>query len=744
MSLNIDIDDFSSSAPHQVVNAIAFAIEKLSAAGDDAEKRQDALHGACQLLANERNIIRRSEQQKEVAKLFGYTAQKIEKFIKDIIAERNVEEDPNAPLPAWVDRDKLYDDGFVQQFKSEPRFPIGIYYNNDDTRIKRLTNFTIRPIIHIQDRENNRRIIELSNGHKKVQMEVPSRAFVAKDLFETVLIERGNFITYSGFEKNNYKRVVAWLSEEMPQCYEIKSLGWQPEGFFAFSNRIWHNGNLMEYTPLGLVEIGDTQFISLANSSIHSDTRDMDNPYENDAFLQYNESKLSFEQWSTLFSDVYGIEHAINGLTYVFVSLFKDLIIKVTKCPLLFCYGPKGSGKSDFAESLLWLFFSGKNSENNLMSGINLNPGQITRFAFFNFQERFSNCPGLYNEFDESRIEDWVFGAMKSFYDGEGRMVGDGSTGKAHKTRVQKTRGTMMVVGQYLSTGDDGSVLSRSLTCQFDLSKMEALDDSIRAKHRKLKETEKEGLSSIIVELLNHRKHFAKKFKETYFAQYEKLRNHLQEKGIRPETRLLRNYSLITAVYEVMSEKLTMPHSNEVAFQHAADSVSAHYKLLKETNALAKFWKIIEGIFDRKLINWDTVGHKFIETDFTIRTRHQIRVKQDAEVFWKQFGKETRVLTMRMSAVYQVFAKEWRSVTGQRAPDEATLLKYLQDQPYYIGLDPKHFFHNKNTSGFAFNYDILSEEINLEIDLTDRSEEAPKVQNEPKNEENEKSEKIPF
>lgn len=741
MSLGIDINDIAGVEQTNSINIFEFAQDKLSLAGDDVEKRQDALHQVCSLLASENNIIRRAEHQKVVAKLFGYSAQKIEKFVKDIIAERNAIPDESAPLPTWVDRDKLYADGFVQQFRAERHYPIGIYFDSDETRIRRLTNFTIRPIIHIQDRDNNRRIIEVSNGTKQVQMEIPSRAFVAKDLFETSLVERGNFITFSGFEKNNYKRVIAWLSEEMPQCYEIKSLGWQPEGFWAFSNRVWHNGNLMEYTPLGLVEIGDTQFISLANSSIHSDTREMDNPYENDAYLQYKNSKLNFEQWGQLFNEVYGPEHAINGITYVFTSLFKDIIVKTTKCPLLFCYGPKGSGKSDFAESLLWLFFSGKNSENNLMSGINLNPGQITRFAFFNFQERFSNCPGLYNEFDESRIEDWVFGAMKSFYDGEGRMVGDGSTGKAHKTRVQKTRGTMIVVGQYLSTGDDGSVLSRSLTCQFDLSRMEQLNENIRAKHRQLKEVEKEGLSSIIVELLNHRKHFAKVFKETYYAQYEKLRSHLVEKGIRPETRLLRNYSLITTIYEVMSSKITLPNSCDEAFKHAADSVTAHYKLLKQTNALAKFWKIIEGIFDRRLINWDNLQGKTVETEFTIRSRPRIRVKEDAEVFWKTFAHETRVLTIRMSAVYQVFAKEWRNVTGQRPPDEATLLKYLQDQPYYIGNDPKHFFHNKNTSGFAFNYDILSEEINLEIEHLDRSDEAEK---QPEIQQNENYDDLPI
>jgi DNA primase len=725
----INIEDIAGkpkTGTTHTINVVPLAKELLEKAGEDVAARANALDDVCKMLANESNHILRGEYVRQVAKLYGYTSPKIEKIIKDIIAERNMQDtDPSSPLPKWVDPDKLYADGFVQLFKQERTSMPGIYFEGEESRIRRLTNFTIKPVIHIQDRENNRRIIELSNGTKTALVEMPSRAFVAKDMFETSLIERGNFITLSGFEKNQFKRVIAWLSESMPMCWEIKNLGWQPESFFAFSNRIWHKGNLLEYNSLGTVTIDDTQFISLANSSINSDTRQIDNPYENDRFLEYCESPMDFNEWAQLFTDVYGTDKAINGLTYVFVTLFKDIITQTTKCPLLFCYGAKGSGKSEFAESLLHLFFSGKNSEGNLMSGLNLNPGQITPFAFFNFQERFANCPGLYNEFDENRIEDWVFGTMKSFYDGEGRVVGDGSTGKARKTKVQKTKGTMIVVGQYLSTGDDGSVLSRSITCQFDLSRMQALSKEIRDKHSQLKEAEKNGLSSIIVELLNLRAHVTKEFKKIYFAEYEKLRERLLKSGIRPETRLLRNYSLIPAIFKLAEGHVQMPIKYTEVFDFAVLSVAEHFKLLKETNALAKFWKVIEGMFDRKLINWDNVGHKAIETEFTIRYKSSgIQVKSEGEIVNKKI-KACNVLTLRFNAVYQIFAKEWRGMNGGKCPDESTLLKYLQDQPYYIGLVAKHFFANKNTSGFAFDYDILSEEINLEHDLVDRTEVLP-------------------
>jgi hypothetical protein len=272
---------------------------------------------------------------------------------------------------------------------------------------------------------------------------------------------------------------------------------------------------------------------------------------------------------------------------------------------------------------------------------------------------------------------------------------------------------------------------------------MEQLKDETRELHKQLKEAEEAGLSSIIEELLNHREHFSKNFKQNYWATYNELREELLKKNIRPETRLLRNYSLLPAVYRIMEEVITLPFSSKQAFDHAATAVAAHFKLLKETNALAKFWKIVEGMFDRKLINFDHQRAEPVTTEFTIRSVSEVRLKRDGEEF-KQPVRCNKVLTMRFGSVYQVFAKEWRSQTGQRAPDEATLVKYLQDQPYFIGLDPKHFFHNKNTSGYVFNYDILAEEINLEYSTTPEIQTDQAEKNSENDKKHENDSELPF
>lgn len=717
--MSFELDDINvNAAPGEIFGTISRAEELLRDAGEDRFKRQDALNEIIGLLHRQQNIVRKAEEIKQVAKLFGYKTIQIERFVhnygKSVAAP--AADDADAPLPAWCSADRLYADGFVQLNEAEKGYKVGIYFNGKEQRLQRVSNFTVAPLLHIMDQRNNRRLIELYNGRKTVRVEIPSRALVTKTQFEGVVIEKGAFLC-EGMSELQFKRMVGWLADEMPICYDLVSLGWQPDGkgFFAFANKVWHDGQLHEYNKLGVVEIGDTHYISMGVSNINEDFRKTDNPYENDLYLEHKASDVNFEQWAAQFQRVYG-QNAPIGISFVFLSLFKDIVLQVTKCPHLYPYGPKGSGKSDYAESLLWLFFSGKNAQGNMIPGINLNFGQITPFAFYNALERFSNCPILLNEFDENRMEDWKFGAIKSAYDGEARVVGDSDSGKARKSKTQPVRGTMLIVGQYLSTGDDGSVLSRSLPLQFTLSRLDALTKEDMTNWEKLKKWEKSGLSGIICELLNHREYFKANFKTTYWECYEALKTKVEAMGSKAETRLLRNYSCALAAVKVMSDKLTFPFKYQAFLDKCAEAVFDHNSLLKENNSLSKFWKIVEFCFTRNMLNYNYAERQYSNTDFDIKTIKSIWLKRNAtkeEVHFKDFK---TVLYMRFNIVYPAFAKAWREQTGSSAPSEGTILKYLQDQPYYIGLCSAHNFHGTNTSAFVFDYGMLNRDGDLNLE----------------------------
>ena len=250
-------------------------------------------------------------------------------------------------------------------------------------------------------------------------------------------------------------------------------------------------------------------------------------------YIPQDKLGLNFENWARLFYEAYGT-NAPFGIAFAFLTLFKDVVTRITKMPLLYCYGQKGSGKSAMAESITWLFFSGKDGEGNLIKGFNLNPGQSTPFSFFNRVERFRNCPILMNEFDENGIEPWKTGTMKAAYDGEGREVGDGDTGKKKKTKIQKVQGTIILVGQYMATKDDAAVSSRSIPCQFSLERLKNLQQHEIESYNMLRHQEQEGLSGILTELLHHRPDVQKYLRKNFGIIQSELMDQTRQLGAMP------------------------------------------------------------------------------------------------------------------------------------------------------------------------------------------------------------------
>lgn len=686
------------------------------AAGDDTRLAGNAIERICELLSLVDNQFQLESYLRHLVKHYKLKAANLQKMIaglkKDNVASSNGAVQEDSEMPTWVDTQQLYRNGFVMLNQERGKDKVGIYFKSDSTPVKRYTNFTIKPLYHIPGMNNNRRLIEVWNGIKKAVVEMQSRAFVSQDAFEISLIEKGSFTTEPWFSKHQFKRIVGYLAEEMPLCYELNTLGWQSkEAFFAFSNKTFYNGQVADYDELGIVKIGDSNFLSPGVSSIHTDEREDNNPYENDLYLKYVDSKHTFEQWAAMFNEVYQ-DNGAFGIAFVFITIYKDIVTRTTKCPLLYAYGPKGSGKSDFAESITWLFFSGKNADGKLIQGFNLNPGQGTPFSFFSRRQRYRNCALLFNEFDENNIEDWKFGAFKASYDGEGREVGDGDTGKKRKTVTQKNHGTDIIVGQFLSIRDDGSVLSRSITCPFNLEKLKNLTEDRQKKWKQLKDAEQDGLSSIVCELLEYRPLVKEKFDAVFWEEYTKLNKELKGENLNIEVRLLKNYTLCLAMVRIMGDVITLPFKYEAFYRQCYAVISSHNSLLRENNALNGFWKTIEFLYDQKQLEF-RVG-------FDIDTTRKVWLQADGKRYEKEFGNELRrVLYLRLSMVHPLYAVSWNQRTKKAATNESTVETYLKDQSYYIGMCPGHRFKDKNTSCYVIDYDKLMDVANVVLDAND-------------------------
>lgn len=670
-----------------------------------------AIEKSVELIANITSAVRRDQYIKAICTRHKQKPAEFSKQLTKVLQHRADERAEKTKalngteveiFPHWVDRKQLEVNGFVQLRQHTEGYKAGIYFADAKSKyVYQVTNFTVNPLYHIYDQSNNRRLIEIDNTHRSSVVELPTQATVNQGSFEAELMNKGNFMCYETMARSEFKRMIAWMVSTMPIAYELKTLGWQPEGFFAYSNAVFSNGNIVQYDELGMVNVEDKHYMSLGNSKIHRDERQIDNPYENDLYLKYVPAResINFEKWAQLFNESFGV-NAPFGIAFAFLTLFKDVVTRVTKMPLLYCYGQKGSGKSTMAESITWLFFSGKDAEGNLIRGFNLNPGQSTPFSFFNRVERFRNCPMLCNEFDENTIEPWKTGTFKAAYDGEGREVGDGSTGKAKKTKMQKVQGTIILVGQYLAVKDDAAVSSRAIPCQFSVERLKNLTKDQVDKLNQLQEEERLGLSGMLVDLLKYREDVQKHLRKNFADIQTTLMNETRSEGYRIEARLISNYSIMLAATKTLTDLgIKLPYTFQDFYTSAKERMIKHNQTLKDNSIVNQFWKAMEVLFDKGMI---TAGNQFAIRHFTT-----IDIKEGTSVVKKDI--KGYVLLMRFDNVYSEYAKYQRERTGQAVQGSETVLMYLKEQAYYIGLSPVHSIGDKRTSAYAFNYQAMQD-----------------------------------
>mgnify|MGYP000157909528 CR=1 FL=1 len=691
------------------LDAIEWRVSQFFAnVGDDAFLRSSAISSMVELLKKLKNELTRNQYLKNICKAYKLQEAEIKKmFITTKMVEDLSEEDEALSRLNKPQKEEYMRYGFFEQRDGAKT---GYYFRNaNGSSFTAKTNFVITPLYHVYGGDNRRMIIVTNGITPDEVIEMQSKDMLSMERFCAELYNQGYFLPREGFTRDHLLRIHNKIGNAYPRVYEITTLGWQPEGFFAFQNRVYKPGNgkekgeIAEYNEYGIASVGDRLFLSPSLSKAQDGLREGENLYENDLYLQYKESKINFSQWSELMANVYG-KNAWMGIAWCVATIMKDIMEKSARVPHLNPYGQKGSGKSEYGNSVQYLFFSGKDSFGDLYKPMNLNQG--TDFAFFNRYERFSNCPNVLNEFDENAIKDEWFRAIKSSYDGEGREKGKG---KNNQTTSQKIRSTTVIIGQYLGTKDDNSVLSRSLPLSFKLEDSRP-DDQVMF-FRKLKQHEEEGLSSLLCEIMDLRNEFSRSFGEIFFGHVKDMQQQLLSEGIQTIDRILKNVCMMVACIDIAGKHHTLPFSLDEFKAYGREFVKSLTKLITKTSKLAEFWKIVESLVDMNVLEEGF--------DFDIKTgAMQVKILDGRNDQMDQtFNEPTDLVFLRFSAVHSYYEKEFRSRTGQKATNDETIRLYLQEQKYFVGTQKSHKFYSQrlkketNTSCIVLNMSKM--DINL-------------------------------
>ena len=689
------------------VDAVMWKAERCWRNDDTPDGKQKAVIQIAEMLSCISNEVKREYYMESICSDLKIKKNHLKNSLKNKLEEtEDLQADGTAfKLPNWCDKDRVYNYGMDWQTNEGEH--TGYYFTTQNNNLVQMTNFVLTPLYHLHDTTgNSRRLAILHNGKvNDIYLEMPTKAFISVDFFETTVGELGHYQTLESFGKPHLKRLFRAIGEKFPKAYELKVLGYQPEGFWSYADQIFDGENLIRFNNVGIAKYKSLHYYSPASSPIYlSQRKDEDghevmddDPYENDKFLRYHKSPVNFEQWAMQMMKMHKDE-GMPLIAYAFISLFKDIIVAYEKCPILYGYGLVQSGKSTWAEGLYYLFY------NKQSKPFNLNQGTV--YAFFNRMERFRNCPQLFNEFDEDAINDEFFRAFKAFYDGEGRDRGKGIRGK---TETQKINCTVILIGQTLTTKDGASVLIRSIPVKFD-------DPGERTDEEKRNYDEwngwtNTGMNSCITDALQHRKHFKQHFFATFNEELVKLKTVMREESEPFKERIAKNYCIMLACSKIMLEKLQLGFTYQKMFDYCRKNIVSLSRMISEVDNLAIFWKTVQFLLEK--------GDIQEGVDFRIVVENHYRKSTGKETITIPFDQPKQVLYLRLTKVYPFFAQQFRMTTGNRPINERTLITYFESSKPYLGNNPGNWFDvpggkRQNTSSHMFDYKKLN--ITLEVE----------------------------
>jgi len=665
---------------------LIFTDTVLVEAGKNLTRRGEAINQICDRIFQLKDPVRQSVFTEEISKRHKISKKLITDRLKTLKESATVIEDKEAdPFEGFggVDRNAAQKLGFFEHRNC-------LYFLTKDGPFK-ASNFLIRPLFHIYSKTDNKRLVEIINdtGDKKT-VDIPSKSFISLEQFQQAVYNEGNFIFFGN--KFHFMKILEDISNKFPRCNELKTLGWQREGFYAFANGSY-SGAWQPVDEFGITDFEGKKYFSPAFSKVYTDVREDDDEYESDRYFVWKQSPISFGDWTRLMVDVYGTNARI-AIAFAIATVFRDLIYDKYKIfPHLFLFGEKQSGKSQLAWSLSNLFF-------NNMPAFNLSSG--TQVGFHRKLSRIKNAICWWDEYsndiDPKRIQ-----TLKSAYDGMGHEKGKMT--RDNRTEVTKVSSSSVISGQYLPTSDDNALLTRSILLSF-VRKIYSQDEL--ARYDELKKYEKTGLSSLVGDILHFRKDVDQGFSMVFSELMDQIKDELTVEGKQFEERLVRNIcSILTPVKIILDSMLPLDLSFSFAeiYDQSKTMINELSVQVSSSESLSNFWLMTEYLLDNKMIE--------AGKDFEIKSVATIRVTNKKGITETLNYPEPKVvLFIRFSKIHPLYMEGHRKQFGKNGVDLVSLMHYIKHHQSYIGAAGSYRFEDSVSSCYAFDYENLK--VNLE------------------------------
>lgn len=539
---------------------------------------------------------------------------------------------------------------------------------NMDGGYTEVSNFTLRPLFHIESTVNAKRLYQLTNNKGITKnLEIAQKDLVSLSAFKTKVESFGNFL-FTGTD-SDLSVIKAYLYEHTKTCREVEQLGWQREGFWAWSNGVLdEQSEFITLDELGTVEIGKQWYYLPALSSFFkSDTQ----LFQYERRFVHTDSSADLRTLSEKMLKVYG-DNAIVSIGFYLATLFRDMIFqRFNSFPILNIFGQKGTGKTAMAITLLKLF-------GNHGDGLNMANSTLPAMA-----DHVSHCRNALVHIDEYKnsVEYGMIDFLKGIYDGRGRSRMNMDRDK--KKEMTPVDCGVILTGQEMTTADN-ALFSRVLF--LTVSRM-VFSAEQNAAYEDLKAYEKRGLTTITNDLLSLRSFVMENYEKQLNIVKEELRQACSDYR-HIEGRILQNWTMVLTILRTLRTQLDLPFSYEEAMDVFVKDMENQNSAVKSSNEIANFWRGVESM----LTNGD------IEEGYDIKLKFNTTNIRCGKGSGKsrldmEYTMTMDVLYLNPSRVFNLYAKLMKSTKDNKSSimNEESLRHYLQTQDEFMGDVTKQF-----------------------------------------------------
>lgn len=635
--------------------------------GATTEDRLSLINKICDLIVY---ITDENIQQAYITKLSGTYGHKAE-WTNAFKAARRRRMEEQSRRNKSGDIDMLRQFGFIEKHHC-------YYGTNKDGGEIQWSNFTLKPLFHIKDDIRPVRLFEINNDDpedKKEIIELDMEVFTSAKALRKKLLGIGNYTWLASEEP--LIQLQRYLAKVTETAVEIKQLGWQKQGFFCFCNGAQEDGQWQPIDEMGIVRLKAGKYYLPAMSQLYKDSTEL---FTNERkFRHQNYSNISLRDYFGKIIEVFG-DNAKVGLAFYLATLFRDIVKpKARFFPLLNIFGPKGSGKTELAETLMTFFMTDNEPQNIETASV---PALADAVA--SVSNALIHLDEYKNGIDIKKIE-W----LKDLWGGIGRSRMN--MDKDKKREQARVDSGVIITGQEMPTADI-ALFTRLIYLTYD--KQHHTQEE-RNRFTELLHYRLMGATHITLDILKHRE----KFEASFGGAWKKAEADVEFrlKGREIMDRIERNWLIPLSAYLALQGVIDIPFSYEDLLTICVNGIVRQNEMCASTDEVSGFWNIISSAQQK--------GSFMYGQDYIIKTKDSLKTNKGKDAF--HFEAPRQILMIRKNIMLATYRQLGRQMDERLLPSES-ILHYLQISPEYLGTasNPERF-KKFNANGQAIQEQLM-------------------------------------